>query len=313
MAKIALIIPYFGKWPIWMDFYMYSCSRQKMVDFLYFTDCDIPNKIYPNTIFFKTDYPSYCKRISKILGINFNPNWGPYKLCGCKPFYGKIHEKELKGYDYWGFADIDLVYGDLSGILNEKNLKKYDFITAHSERVAGHLTIIRNMPKYNNACFKIPNWKEKLEMKDFQGLDEQPAYGRIINPCMRFIASAYYHFFRFIFKKNHYRYFDFAEQLLQPLHRKSLFKELYTTPIPRNNKPYYYDLENCKIIVPDDQWYKMPRQMGFSYLHFLFFKKTQYRQTDVYWRDGFYKIPQNFDFENENCMIRISAEAIEIA
>lgn len=273
MTKVAIIIPYFGKWPVWMDFYLYTCSMQKMVDFLYFTDCGIPKKTYPNTKFFETDYPLYCRRVSESLGINFNPGHGAYKLCGCKPFYGIIHKDELKGYDYWGFADIDVIYGDLSDMLNERNFSKYDFISAHSERVAGHMTVMRNIEKYNKACLKIPNWKEKLEMKEFQGLDEQPEYGRIINPCNKIIGSAYYHLFKYLFKKNRYRYYDFAEWVLQPLHKNSLFKERYTTPVPHLEAPYYYDLSTGKIIVPNGQWYKMPLGGGNIYLHFLFFKR----------------------------------------
>lgn len=42
MQRVAIIIPYFGKWPVWMDFYLYTCSRQQNVDFLFFTDCGIP-------------------------------------------------------------------------------------------------------------------------------------------------------------------------------------------------------------------------------------------------------------------------------
>lgn len=312
MTKIAIIIPYFGKWPVWMDFYLYTCSRQKMVDFLYFTDCGVPSKTYPNTKFFETDFPSYCRRVSKTLGINFSPNNGAYKLCGCRPFYGIIHEEELKGYDYWGFADVDLIYGDLSGMLNEQNFKKYDFISAHSERVAGHLSVMRNTSKYNKACLKIPNWKEKLEMKEFHGLDEEPEYGQIINPCKRLIGFAYWHLFKYLFRRNRYIYFDLAERLFQPFHKKSLFEERYTTPIPRQDAPYYYDLSTDKIIVPTGQWYKMPSNAGTSYLHFLFFKKTIYRQTNIYWRDGFYKIPEGFDFEHNSSLIRISTEAIEI-
>ena len=311
MTKTALIIPYFGKWPEWMDFYLYTCSRQKMVDFIYFTDCGIPEKIYPNTKFFETDFPSYCRHVSQALGISFNPEHGAYKLCDCKPFYGIIHKKELKGYDYWGFADIDLVYGDLSVLLNEENYRKYDFISVHSDKVSGHFIVMRNTEKYNNACLKIPEWKEKLEMRKHQELDEQPEYAKNINPCYRFINSAYWRFFKFFFRKNRFRYFDFAEWVTQPLHKKSLFKEYYTTPVPLQEAPYYYDLRRGKIITPDGQWYKKPSGRDEIYLHFLFFKKTKYRQTDIYWRDGFYKIPRGFDFENEDCMIRISTSAIE--
>lgn len=95
-------------------------------------------------------------------------------------------------------------------------------------------------------------------MKEFHGLDEEPEYGQIINSCKRYIGSAYWHLFKYFFKQNRYRYFDFAERLTQPLHPKVLFKERYTTPIPREDAPYYYDLRSGKITVPQGQWYKMP-------------------------------------------------------
>ena len=282
-----------------------------MVDFLYFSDCGIPEKTYPNTKFFEIDFQSYCKRVSVALDIDFNSKYGAYKLCDCRPFYGIIHKDELIGYDYWGWADIDLIYGDLSYMLNEKNYKNYDFISAHSERVAGHFTVMRNSERYNTACLKIYKWKEKLASNKFYGLDESSEYGCIINPCNRFIGFAYWRLFRFFFKKNLYRYYDFAEWLTQPMHKKSLFKERYTTPIPNPEVPYYYNLSNGDIVVPCEQWYKMPSNGGKIYLHFLFFKRTQYRKTDTYWRNGFYKIPRGFNFDNEIGMIKISTESIE--
>ena len=55
--KIAIIIPYFGKFPKWIDLFLYSCSRNAKlsegieVDWLIFTDCVLPERIYPNTHF----------------------------------------------------------------------------------------------------------------------------------------------------------------------------------------------------------------------------------------------------------------------
>ena len=43
MKKIAMIIPYFGKFPEWINMYLYSCSYQKLIDFHYFTDCEQNN------------------------------------------------------------------------------------------------------------------------------------------------------------------------------------------------------------------------------------------------------------------------------
>lgn len=142
MQKTAIIIPYYGKWPEWMDLYLYSCSKNPQLDFLIITDIETPHKVYSNTHFIYMTFEECCNRISQTLHVKFRPN-DPYSFCACKPFYGIVFEHELVEYDWWGFGDIDLVYGDTSLLVNEKNLNKYDFITAHSDRFAGHFTIMR--------------------------------------------------------------------------------------------------------------------------------------------------------------------------
>ena len=51
---------------------------------------------------------------------------------------------------------------------------------------------------------------------------------------------------------------------------------------------------------------------GKIYLHFLFFKKTIYRDTDLYWKDGFYKVPSEFDFNSGKGRIIISTNGIRL-
>lgn len=122
-TKIALVVAYFGKFPEWMDLYLYSCSKNPFIDFIFYTDCEIPQRTYTNTIFHNISSNDYCDFVSKRLQIDFHPSHS-YKLCDLKPFYGIIHEKDLDKYDWWGFGDIDLVYGDLSILINSRNLKK---------------------------------------------------------------------------------------------------------------------------------------------------------------------------------------------
>ena len=124
MNKIALIIPYFTAYPpIWLNLNFYSCSKQSNIDFIYFTDCDeIINMAskYPNIICHKVSFEEYCDNVSKRLEVDFHPEHA-YKLCDLKPFYGLIHEDDLQYYDWWGFGDLDLIYGDLS-ILSSPSL-----------------------------------------------------------------------------------------------------------------------------------------------------------------------------------------------
>lgn len=89
-----------------------------------------------------------------------------------------------------------------------------------------------------------------------------------------------------------------------------MFKERYTTPIPKVGQKWKYNLKTGEIIVPHDAWYNMPSDGGKIYLHFLFFKKTIYRKTNFYWKDDFYKIPKNFNFDKETGTIVISTDGI---
>lgn len=62
--KVAQIIPYFGKWPEWIELYFYSCSRNPNIDFIFYTDCPLPKQQYPNTIFHQCSYQRYSQIVS---------------------------------------------------------------------------------------------------------------------------------------------------------------------------------------------------------------------------------------------------------
>lgn len=43
--KYAIIIPYFGKWPVWFDLYLKSARENECIDF-YFLQIALCHKIY---------------------------------------------------------------------------------------------------------------------------------------------------------------------------------------------------------------------------------------------------------------------------
>jgi hypothetical protein len=263
MAQIALIIPYFGSFPEWMDLYLYSCSRNRIIDFHYFTDCDIPSKIYKNTIFHSISFRDYCRLVSNRLTIDFHPE-DAYKLTDLKPFYGLIHQQELGEYEFWGYGDLDLVYGNLLFFLNEKNLKNYDFLTTHSNRVAGHFSIIRYNSQYTKTCLKLKNWKLSLESERHFSLDED-YMAFLLNPLQRVFCHFYYRYIRKICP-DVYKSFDIFQQLTSFLHPRVLMKELYTSPVPRVGEIWKYNVENGNIEVPN----RLKGQVKeMFYLHFL--------------------------------------------
>ena len=66
-------------------------------------------------------------------------------------FYGFIHKDILEEYDFWGYGNNDLVYGNLEMLINDKMFEMYDVITTMSERIAGRFAIFRN--NKSTDCF----------------------------------------------------------------------------------------------------------------------------------------------------------------
>lgn len=270
-----------------MGLNFYTCSKQNNIDFVYFTDSDkiinLASK-YPNIICHKVSFVKSCENASKHLGVDFHPQHA-YKLCDLRPFYGFIHQDMLKQYDFWGYGDNDLIYGNLNVLTNQDMLQAYDVITTMSERIAGHFAIFRNNDKYRMLGFKCPRWKEHLLSSEHVGFDESD-WVRLILPEKRFLTALY----RGLFKPfmSYGKWVELTYCLYSNKWNRKFTKEMFTTPIPKDGDVWTYENKIGKLFAPDGR--ELP------YLHFLFFKKTKYLETDKYWKKDFWKIPLNADF-----------------
>ena len=73
---------------------------------------------------------------------------------------GVLFEEEIKGYDFWGHTDFDVVYGDISKF--EPDLTKLDIWSNHYDYICGFWTMYRNNEKIKNLFRKTSDWKEVL-------------------------------------------------------------------------------------------------------------------------------------------------------
>jgi len=288
MSRVALIIPYFTSAPPkWLELNFYTCARQHNIDFIYFTDSvEIVSMAsqYPNIVCHKMTFGEYCDLASKRLGIDFHPNHA-YKLCDLKPFYGFIHQDLLKEYDFWGYGDNDLVYGNLDVLINDRMLETYDVITTMSERIAGHFAIFRNNDKYRKLPFKCNKWKEHLHSEEHVGFDESD-WVRLVLPEKRILTAIYKLLFRHLLSYG--KWVNLTYKLYSNKWNCKFTQEMFTTPIPKEGEVWTYDNEAGRVYAPDGK--ELP------YLHFLFFKKTKYLETKNYWKGDYWKIPRNVDF-----------------
>ncbi|HAD31294.1 MULTISPECIES: DUF6625 family protein [unclassified Methylophaga] len=169
--KIIKIIPYFGQWPEWFELYLLSCMHNPDIDWLFYTDCQIPEKSPRNVRFVNISFLDYKKLISERLGINFSSP-APFKLCDVRPAYGFVHQDEIDSYDFYAYGDIDIIYGQIRQFITDEMLDRYDVIGTHNRRLSGHFSLFRNTEQNRQAFRKIPDWQKLMEMDEHIGLDE---------------------------------------------------------------------------------------------------------------------------------------------
>lgn len=151
MTRIALINCYFGKsWPEYFKHFLFSCKYNPDVDFFLFTNLEAPFHV-PNVHFIKiSSLTEFSKLAGEKLNLSINILDG-YKLCDFKPAYGLIFQDYLQGYDFWGYCDIDIIFGNIRYFITEKLLKKYDVISPHKNYPAGFFTLLKN----NEQCINL--------------------------------------------------------------------------------------------------------------------------------------------------------------
>jgi hypothetical protein len=93
----------------------------------------------------------------------------PYKICDFKPALGEIFNDYLGGYAFWGYCDLDLLFGDLSKFITDDILSSYKKVLAR-----GHLTLYRNESTVNAAyrSSKTIDYKEIFESQNCYLFDE---------------------------------------------------------------------------------------------------------------------------------------------
>lgn len=141
--KIAVIMTWFGSLPPYFPAWLRSAERNPDIDFLCFCDHEIQSEA-PNIRVFPTTLQATLAAFEKALGRPVRMH-SSYKFCDCRPFFGLAYAEYLKGYDFWGYCDIDLVFGRLRDFLTDEWLEKYDRFYPY-----GHLSVFRNCERINH-------------------------------------------------------------------------------------------------------------------------------------------------------------------
>lgn len=147
MLKIAVITAYYGKFPDYFNAWLRSAQANSDIDYYLVTDSDI-GFLPSNVKKIPLSFDDFRLLIEEKLGRSVKLE-KPYKICDYRPMYGIIFDDYLKGYDYWAYADTDVVFGNIRKLLENNNIENYDKFN-----FLGHLSFYRNTEK-NNSAFKL--------------------------------------------------------------------------------------------------------------------------------------------------------------
>lgn len=148
MKNICYVIVYFGKLPDTMKLWLKSCRYNPTINWLIYTD-DSSEYDYPKNVSVKyCTFEDFKKKAQAKFSFDIKIDT-PYRLCDYKVAYGYILEDELSAYDFWGYCDLDMVFGNIRNFLTDEVLENHDRIG-----FLGHSTLYRNTYSMNRLFMK---------------------------------------------------------------------------------------------------------------------------------------------------------------
>jgi hypothetical protein len=87
---------------------------------------------------------------------------GGYKVIDIKPLIGFLFRTHIRGYDWWGHVDNDMLMGDVRKFLPPSILNKFDVIPGigpenGQSRTWGPFTMYRNVPEVTELFRSLPD------------------------------------------------------------------------------------------------------------------------------------------------------------
>lgn len=141
LPRILVFVIYFGEFPEYFEFTKKSMEFNSQIDWLFITDQNVDSS-RKNIFVQQMLFSDFTKLVQDKFDFPVEIT-KPYKICDIRPALGKIFADKVKGYDYWGHCDLDLIFGDILSVLPQ--------VAWGSEKILarGSLSFYRNILPVN--------------------------------------------------------------------------------------------------------------------------------------------------------------------
>jgi len=190
MKSIVIIIDYFGSFPVWFDIFLESCKWNPTINWIIHSDCEYTQELPKNVEIKYISWDDYVNTVRHRLNTSFCPN-RPYKICDLKPALGCLWYDEIQQYDFWGFGDMDLVYGDIRSFYTDELLENYDILSISDWGISGPLCLLKNCHWTIDAFCRVPGWKDFFAIFEYAHFDEAMFERVLKDPFGNFCKGIY--------------------------------------------------------------------------------------------------------------------------
>ncbi len=162
-AKVKLLSWWHGPLPRWMDRFVAQMSR--------FREVDWELVMAPSTCVGQRAQVRWLNSLATSrLGTPCRKGLGD-AVCDYRPTYALLFKERYEGYGWWGWCDLDLMFGDVDRLLPPLLGDGVDAVTFKRGHLSGCLTILRNVPLTTHAYLGAP-WRFILADERYHVWDE---------------------------------------------------------------------------------------------------------------------------------------------
>jgi hypothetical protein len=165
--------------------WMHSCKYNSEVQFFLFGSHLPEESPVENVRFFSLTTEELRQKVSESTGVQAQIG-SPRKICDFRPAFGQIFREHLEPFDFWGYCDLDVVWGNLSPLVEDEILKNSDIISVRGDLfLSGACTLYRNTKALRTLYRSSSTWKDVFTDPNHWVFDENLGRGQVRPPDER--------------------------------------------------------------------------------------------------------------------------------
>lgn len=170
MPTIRFLVTYYGAWPGYFRMWADSVAANPEIEVVFITDLPRPDWLPANVRLHQLDFEGFMQRMEQLLEQPL-PRLRYHKLCDYKPLYALAFPELIGDVPYWGYCDVDLVFGDLYPLVAAARRGDYDILSPFSYTV-GHCCVVRNEERALRIALHTEQLIPRLHQPGITFIDE---------------------------------------------------------------------------------------------------------------------------------------------